>query len=262
MRILHLPVNRKKAEGGKPDYGVYRFSRAELFVLFAEAAAAGFLVVWLVYDSVFGLPAGIAAGMLIIRMKRKDLIRRQKQTVLFHFRDFIFSLNAAFKSGYSLENALAASAKDLESLYGGEDLTVREVRDIAAKVRYRLPAPELFADWADRSGTEDIRQFAEMIAISSKTGGRITKILSDSWKTICERIDTKKETDSMLASKIYEQKLISIMPAFIIIYLRISFAGLISVLYRNLPGVIIMSICLFVYGLAVVWSRKIVEIEL
>ena len=52
------------------------------------------------------------------------------------------------------------------------------------------------------------------------------------------------------------------MPAFIIIYLRISFAGLISVLYRNLPGVIIMSICLFVYGLAVVWSRKIVEIEL
>ena len=58
MRILHLPVNRKKAEGGKPDYSVYRFSREELFVLFAEAAAAGFLVVWLVYDSVFGLPAG------------------------------------------------------------------------------------------------------------------------------------------------------------------------------------------------------------
>ncbi len=251
----------QREETGKIDYGRLVLTGPERLLLGAEAVLAAFLTVWLCYRSPFGLPAGLASAFLLLSMKKRELLQKQQQTVLYHFRDFIFSLNAAFRAGYSLGNAFSSAAKDLEALYGARDLTVRETKDIAAKLGYRMPAADLLEDWGRRSGVEDIRQFAQMTAISAKSGGRIIRMLSDSWKTICERIDTRKETESLLASKLYERKLVSIMPMVIIIYLRLSFSGMMASLYGNLPGVLIMTACLAAYWAAVLWSRKIVEIE-
>ena len=73
---------------------------------------------------------------------------------------------------------------------------------------------------------------------------------------------TEEEIDALIAAKAFEQKIMSLMPACIILYMRVSFHGFIETLYGNLFGVIVMTACLALYAAAFLWGKKIVSIEL
>lgn len=51
-----------------------------------------------------------------------------------------------------------------------------------------------------------------------------------------------------------------VIPLAIIAYVRLTSADLLAVLYGNLAGGLIMSVCLVVYVLMALWSRRIMDI--
>jgi tight adherence protein B len=53
----------------------------------------------------------------------------------------------------------------------------------------------------------------------------------------------------------------TMIPLGMVLYMKISFPEFLDVLYGNIAGVIIMSICLLVYVVAYEMGRRIVEIE-
>ena len=83
----------------------------------------------------------------------------------------------------------------------------------------------------------------------------VTRMLSD-------KIDVKKEIQATLAAKKYEQLIMSLMPAGIILYLRLASPGFLDVLYGNLLGAGIMSVCLGIYACAWWLGVRIVDIEI
>ena len=89
----------------------------------------------------------------------------------------------------------------------------------------------------------------------------MSRLLQDTSHILCEKIDTKQEIDAQISSKAFEQKVMSIVPICIILYLRASFGGFIEMLYGNVVGIIVMTVCLFIYTAALFWGRKIVDIE-
>ena len=77
-----------------------------------------------------------------------------------------------------------------------------------------------------------------------------------------EKIDVKKEIDSLLSAKKMEHTFMSLMPAGIILYMRLTSPGFLDVLYHNIAGVCIMTICLILYLTAFFFGRRMVQIEI
>jgi shikimate kinase len=48
-------------------------------------------------------------------------------------------------------------------------------------------------------------------------------MLHSSWRNLCEKLDTRQEIETVAAAARYEQMVMSLMPALIILYLRLTF---------------------------------------
>jgi tight adherence protein B len=261
--ILNFRKNIKRTE--KPqrtDYSKYRYTKPELILYASVGAGIGVIICWLCYNSIYAAPVSVITCIVYLKKKKKELIKKRKNTLLYHFNDFLNALNISLGAGYSLENGIKSSLEDMKQLHGEKDVIVNELKIMASGLKIKKPIEELFRDLGERSDEDDIRLFSEMITTARKHGGGLVKVLSDTRKIINEKIETKHETEKILGSKIYEQKIMSIMPAAVIIYLRLTFDGFIEQLYGNIAGVIIMSGCLLVYMGAYYLGKKIVNIEI
>ena len=245
----------------KIDYGIYELSFIEIVKNAAVGTGLGALVCWLAYDSIYSFPLAIAIAVIYFIFRKKELAEERRRTLLYHFKDFISALHVALRSGYSVENGIISATKDTELLYGSSDILVKELKNIIGKMKIQMTVEELFTELAGRSGLEDIQMFASLMVIAKRTGGSMSKMLGETRNIICDKIDTKKEIDEQLAEAAFEQKIMSLMPAGIIIYMRLTFSGFIEQLYGNIGGVIVMTGCLALYAASFIWGRKMVRIE-
>ena len=89
----------------------------------------------------------------------------------------------------------------------------------------------------------------------------MTEILSETADSIEQKSVVDKEIQVILSSKKMEQKIMNVIPFFIIFYISITSRGFFDVLYHNLIGIVIMTFCLVLYLAAFMISQKIVAIE-
>ncbi|MGN0361584.1 MAG: type II secretion system F family protein [Bilifractor sp.] len=251
----------KNGKKSRTDYRVYHFSLRELLFYGVGGILIGAAVVWLCYDSVYGIPLAVPILIFYLLLKKKQKKEERAQTLNYHFRDFLSSLHTNMLAGYALENGVRLSAGDIAKLYGRKDVLAVELRDIVSQMRFGKPVEQLFLDLGTRSGVEDIRNFSEVLVIAKRTGGNMNHILESTWRNICEKIDTRQEIDTVTASKRYEQGIMSLMPAGIILYMRITFEGFSEKVYGNPAGAVLMTICLLIYGAAFLAGRRLCRIE-
>ncbi len=258
MKENGLPAGDRS---GRPkiDYDRYVFSRKEWLRYGAAGTAAGVLLVWLVYYRLAALPAaGVTAAVYLVMTARRLGAERRKR-LQYHFRDFLSALHTSLAAGYSMENAVRSAASDIQKLYGEADLLTRELKNIVRQMSYQRPEEQLFRELGERSGAEDIRSFGEILMIAKRTGGSMDHVLESTWRNLCEKIDTEKEIDALVAAKRYEQQLMSLMPAGVILYLKIGFHGFLDQMYGNTTGVLVMSACLGLYLAAFFLGRHMTE---
>lgn len=168
----------------------------------------------------------------------------------------------AVSARYSLENAVSEAKKDLMRIYGTSSEMVLELSYMESQMLLSVPVEKLFYELGKKSQVEDIRNFSEIIAQAKRTGGNLRETLEKSARIIEEKIDVKKEIDSLLSAKKMEHTFMSLMPAGIILYMRLTSPGFLDVLYHNIAGVCIMTICLILYLTAFFFGRRMVQIEI
>ena len=76
-----------------------------------------------------------------------------------------------------------------------------------------------------------------------------------------QKTETDKEIQLMISAKKLEQKIMNMVPFLIIFYVSSTSKGFFDVLYHNLVGVVIMTVCLGFYAAAYLMSKRMVEIE-
>ena len=116
-------------------------------------------------------------------------------------------------------------------------------------------------DFALRSGLEDLRNFSQIIMIAKRSGGSMTTIIKNSVETIRDKIEGENEIHAMLAGKKSEFRLMSIVPVAMVVYRRLFSPGFMDVLYGNPVGIITMTVCLCIYGAAVLWGNSMLEVH-
>lgn len=225
----------------------------------------GFLVLLVIAEVFYSsILAVIFLSPLLIpiyrRRKRSTEEKRQQELVL-EFKECMNSILTALKAGYSCENAFREATGEMEFLYGSRSEIGKELSLIAGGLDNNIPLEKLLMQFAERSHSEEIQDFAEVFAVARRSGGDMAEILRRTISQIQDRIDVEREIQILVSSKRLEQLIMDIVPFGIIAYIGVSAHGFFDVMYHNTAGILVMTVCLVIYGAAFWLSEKIIAIE-
>lgn len=219
------------------------------------------LLSYIFYRSLFAIIFLCPLVPFCVKVQKERLCRKRKDALKIQFKDALQSISAALQAGYSMENAIREATEDIRNMYGSEGLMTRELRAITEGIRNSRTPEELFLSLANRSGLEDISDFAEVFMIAKRSGGDLPAVIRVCSMTIGDKVETAKEIQTLVAAKKLEGRMMDIIPCFIILYVDISSPGFFDILYHTVLGRVVMTICLLVYAGAILLSEKIMSIE-
>ncbi len=243
-------------------YDEYRLTSKEYLLHAMKALAADALFSYVFYRSLPVFLAFLPAVLFYPLYIKKDLIPLRKRKLLLQFREGLSVLSGSLSAGYSLENAFGESLRELQLLFGSDALIVREFDQIASLISMNVPVERAMDDFAERSGVEEIRNFARILRIAKRSGGALVSIMRHSCDTIGDKIQVKEEILTMTASRRFEQNIMNIAPLLVVVYIDFTNPGFFTVMYTTAVGRIVMTVCLAAYLFSVRLSMKILSIEL
>lgn len=200
-------------------------------------------------------------GMLYPLYKKGDLKRERLRRLEGQFKEGILVLASFLSAGYSLENGLTMSVRELEVLYGKDGMITREFGILCAGVRMNRPVELLLMEFGARSGMEDVDNFAQVLAAARRSGGELVEMINYTAGIIRDKVQVKEEIRTMTASRVFEQKIMNGIPFMIVLYIDLTSPGFFKVMYESLMGRSVMTLCLGVYAGAVLLAGKILDIE-
>lgn len=219
------------------------------------------LMLYVFYDSLLPAPFLFPIWMLYIKNWYEDISKKKEQEFMQQFRDSIQAVASVLKAGYSVENAIREAGRDIVPLYTENTRIRREYERMTHQLDMNMTAEDVLSGLAERTGQEDVKNFVNVFSAAKKSGGDSISIIRNAVKIISEKIDTEKEIHTMLAAKKLEFDIMCAVPFAIILYMKLTFAEFLSVLYGNITGAVIMSICICVYMGAYSFGRRIIRIE-
>ena len=219
------------------------------------------LISYLFYGTFFAA-IGLSPYM-IFHMKswKKKQIQKKKQEFEMQFKEAIQSISVALNVGYSAENAMKEALVDLQLIYPKEARIRKEFCYMIRQMEMNLTLEQILGELGERTEDEEVKLFATIFGMAKRSGGDMIEIIRSSVWQISEKIEVKREVETLMAAKKMEFHVMSLIPFAMIGYIRLAFPEFMRVLYGNVLGVLIMSSCLGIYGLAYVWGRRIVEVE-
>lgn len=192
----------------------------------------------------------------------QECLERKKKEFRQQFQEAIRLMLASLNVGYSMENTLKETKKDLDILYSEQTAIQREFDYMIRQIYVQVPIEQILLEWSDRVEQEDLQNFVNVFVTAKRSGGDILLIIRDSMGQIRDKIEVEREIETLIAAKKYEFKVMSAIPFGIIGYMKISFPEFMDVLYGNAVGMGVMSICLAIYLSAYYFGQKIVDIEI
>jgi len=245
----------------KKSYWQQDITRAEYARMILQGILLIGFVSYLFYGTV--LVAILISPYLIRYFKDWETkkINKKKQQFQIQFKESIQSISAALNVGYSVENALRETWNDLKLLYRKEEPILREFQYMIRQLDMNIPVESVLQEFAGRIEDEEVWMFVNVFSIAKRSGGDMIQIIRNAVNQISEKIDVKREIETMMAAKKFEFQIMSMVPFAMISYMKISFSSFMNVLYGNLLGVVVMSVCLAVYAAAYEIGKRMVEIE-
>ena len=198
---------------------------------------------------------------LLFKERRKDILQKKRDVLETQFKDMLISVSDSLSTGYSMENAIIESYKDLLNIYGYDSVICREQRLMVSRLKLNVNVQVVVKDFAERSGLESATLFYEIFTVVKKTGGNIPENIKRVTDNIVLKHQLKEDINVSINEKKIEQKIMTAIPLFMIMYVNFSSPGFLDVMYDTWMGRIIMSICVICYIGAYIWAERIISIK-
>ena len=218
------------------------------------------MIAWLFYDRVIYM---IFLSPFLLIWMRKQRFRREykkKEMLRKEFREMMISMGNSLSAGYSIENSLKTARSDL-LMYQDDSMLAKELYLLINHLKMNEPVDKLLLEMAERVELEELHQFAQIISIAKKSGGNLIEIIANTIEHLSQAIQIKEEIETMTAAKQMEKKIMSVMPYFILFYVRSTNPGYFDILYKSFAGILIATISLLCLWVADSWAERVTEIE-
>ncbi len=220
------------------------------------------VIAYLFYRSIAAFVVLLPLAGYVGRRRRAESERKRKHELNLEFREAVISVQTALNAGYSVENAFIEAGRDMENMYGPEAMITVEFKSLERRLKTNENLENIIYDMAERSGLDDIKDFADVFSAAKRSGGDLTKIIRRTSDTISDKIEVRREIETLVSAKRMENRIMQAVPFGIIAYLNMTSAGFLSSLYHNPTGVVVMSFCLALYAGGFCLSERITDIEI
>ena len=238
-----------------------KLSRKELFVNVFCIVILIMLVGKLFYGTIMGGILIMPVSIIIFRQRKENIIKKKIDNYEIQFKDMLVSLSDGLTTGYSIENALKESYKDLLNIYGFDSDICRELRITISQMKLNVSVQKAIYEFAMRSNLKNAVLFAEIFSVVKRTGGDMTEIIKNVTEDIVRKTEIKEEILVSMNEKKLEQRVMTFIPMLIILYISISSPGFLNIVYETWAGKIIMTVCFALYLLAYIWGEKITTVH-
>lgn len=198
------------------------------------------LTAWLFFDFAGVSVLLLAYVPMALQKQKKESERKRKWELNLAFKDALVCLENSLAVGYSPESSVRESIKNLEQLHGKEHEICQEFRRMTRQMELGVSMEQVFLEFAERSGVEDIRQLAEIFSVVKRTGGNLGQVLRQTGSVLQAKIELKRELRTVIAAKQMEFQIMSVVPYGILMYLKLCAPAMSESLYHNLFGMVFM----------------------
>lgn len=240
---------------------VFGLCRKELAGDLIQGAFLALLFAWLFYDALTAF--WVLTPLMWFWHRECESARKFKSDEQFRrmFREWILLLSASLSAGYSVENALLQSCRELKLLFPAGGVMIRELEGMLAQRENNQRLEVIFREFALRHPLEEIKSFVEVFAAARASGGSLNGVIRHTASQMAQIMDTRREIRTLLAAKIYEQKIMTVMPAAILLYIRLASAEFLEGLYHNPSGAAVATVCLLIYVSAYFLGKRMVQFD-
>ena len=198
-------------------------------------------------------------SMLIYKERKKQIIQRKTRQLEIQFKDMLISVSDALKVGYSFENAIRECYRDMCSIYGVDSVICGEIKIMISQIKLNIRTQEVVDNFAKRVDLKNAKLFSQIFQVAKSTGGNMTEIIKSVTDDIVLKETTRDEITASVTEKRMEQRIMSVIPIFIILYITVTTPGFLDVMYVSVLGKLIMTGCIAAYVMAYLWGERIIQ---
>jgi tight adherence protein B len=215
---------------------------------------AGVLTV-LTHNALLGVPAGVLAGWLAMRLYVSFRIGRRRAAFSEQLPDVLQLIAGSLQSGFSLPQALDAVVRE------NSQPAAAEFSRALAEARIGADLEDALQRAAGRMGSADLRWTVMAIRIQREVGGNLAEVLLTTMATMRERAFLRRQVRALSAEGRLSAYILIALPVVVGAWFFYSDAKYMRLLYTTIPGLIMFAGSAALVVLGALWMRKLINIE-
>ena len=244
------------------DYHTYDLTGRQKLTFLVIGYLCIFVGVFLFFHSfIASALSGLLVWILIPRYQAW-LAGRRRRELRHQFKDLLIALSSSIESGRQMEQALVEAGDTLKDIYDGDTPMVMELDHMRRGILENNESDlDLLTSLAERSGSDDIRNFVQVYLTCRGTGGDLIRIISHTIDMMTDKMEIGEQIAVLTAQKRLEGRIISAMPFAMLLVLNLLSPAYISVLYEGFYGRTVMFICLVGILLGIWLMERLTDVE-
>lgn len=248
--------------GQGDDYHVYHMTKQDRLVAALIGGGGGAVVAWIFFNMVsVALVAALAVAYAAQPVYRDHKLKKRKKNLLLQFKDLLEALTSSYSAGKNTLDAFTDAASDLIQIYGEEADIVKEMELLVGGMENNINIEVLLANFGQRSGLDDIQNFADVFRAALRQGANIKDIIATTRDIINDKIEIEMEINTMMSGNKNELNIMMVMPLIIVTSLG-GMGGGMSASDNSLTNVVVKVFALGIFGLAYYLGKRFTDIKL
>lgn len=242
-------------------YKSYEMSFKEKTLYFLLAFFVGVFVGYIFYTNwIVGIIAGIFTGYVYVPIKKKQIIAKQIKTLKMQFRDLLETISTSIGAGQNVYDAFNGAYVDLSEQYPENSYIIKELSGILHGMNNNINIEDLLLDLADRSGVEDIMDFANVFDTCYRKGGNLKQVIKSTYQIINDKMEIEMEIETMITSSKTELNIMLVMPVVFAFILHSMRNGLVA--SGSVVTIASTTVSILLFAIAYFVGKKIMAIKL
>lgn len=254
---------RQQDESIVPDYSRSQAGAANHILAFLIGFAAGFAVLFVFYKIIpLCVVGGAVAGAANIFLSAQNTVEKRRIQLRTQFYDFLEAMSVSMRAGNPPLKAIQSAREDLRLIYPANSDILTELEIALGKFNNAVPLSEVFSDWAQRSGLEDIASFASIYATIEGKSSRADEVVRETQQIIADKMEIEMEIDAMMTAAKSEVNIMLLMPLVILGVIGYAGAGFMDSIYTTAVGRMVSTGGLVIFIISFFLARKFSDIRL
>lgn len=246
-----------------PVYTKCNMTRLQHILAYIVSGALLSVVVYLFYHIVIlSVIVGFAGAVAVEKMFADKTVDKRQRELRLQFKEFLESMSVAVGAGNVEVQAIKSALKDLRIAYNENADIVKEVENIL--MQYEKGGKllkDLFQDFADRSGIDDIQSFATIYAVIEGKSDRFGDILMQTQEIIGDKIAIEQEIQTVITSAKSETNMMVVMPVIIVVAMSGMGGGLMDALFNTVVGHLVATVAIVIFAASYIYAVKVSDVK-